>query len=128
MLLSVGDVTVHAEIVITAAQLREIVLSLPEVEERETWGHPTFRVRDKIFGSLSEDDQSGGFKATVEHQRELVGADPGTYSVAAYTGRYGWVEVKLATADPDELRDIIVEAWRRTAPKRLVSAYDSAAG
>jgi hypothetical protein len=31
---------------ITADQLRRAALSLPETEERETWGHPTFRVQD----------------------------------------------------------------------------------
>jgi len=30
-------------------RLRRICLALPEAEERETWGDPTFRVRDKIF-------------------------------------------------------------------------------
>ena len=34
---------------VTATQLRELALGLPGAEERETWGHPTFRVRDKIF-------------------------------------------------------------------------------
>jgi len=29
------------------ARLRPICLALPEAEERETWGEPTFRVRDR---------------------------------------------------------------------------------
>lgn len=35
----------------TAEEVRQLALSLPEVEERETWkeDHPTFRVRDKIL-------------------------------------------------------------------------------
>jgi predicted DNA-binding protein (MmcQ/YjbR family) len=44
---------------ITADELRRVVLSLPEAEERETWGHPTFRVRDKLFAALSDDAQQG---------------------------------------------------------------------
>jgi hypothetical protein len=28
---------------------RAIALALPEAEERETWGHATFRVRDTIW-------------------------------------------------------------------------------
>jgi predicted DNA-binding protein (MmcQ/YjbR family) len=44
---------------ITADELRRVVLSLPEAEERETWGHPTFRVRDKMFAALSDDAQQG---------------------------------------------------------------------
>jgi hypothetical protein len=44
--------------------------------------------------------------------------------VAAYTGRYGWIRVTLDRIDADELGELLVEAWRRTAPKRLVTAYD----
>ena len=40
-------------------------------------------------------------------------------------GRHGWVSIQLATVDPAEVRELIVEAWRQTAPKRLVAAYDS---
>jgi len=43
-------------------------------------------------------------------------------------GRFGWVRVDLDAADPDELRSLVVEAWRRTAPKRVVKAYDSGQG
>jgi predicted DNA-binding protein (MmcQ/YjbR family) len=42
---------------ITADELRQLVRSLPEAEERETWGHPTFRVRDKLFAAMSDDGQ-----------------------------------------------------------------------
>jgi len=48
---------------VTAAELRELALGLPGAQERETWGHPTFRVRDKIFASMYEGDD--GVVATV---------------------------------------------------------------
>jgi hypothetical protein len=28
--------------------------------------------------------------------------------------------------DSEQLRELLVEAWRRTAPKRLVAVFDSA--
>ena len=40
-------------------RLRAICLALPEAAERETWGHATFRVRDKIF-AMAGDGQGGG--------------------------------------------------------------------
>jgi hypothetical protein len=49
-------------------------------------------------------------------------------SPVAVVGRFGWVRVDLARADPGELRHLVVEARRRTAPKRVVAAYDSAQG
>jgi hypothetical protein len=44
--------------------------------------------------------------------------------VAAYTGRYGWVDLRLANVPADELRELVEEAWRQTAPKRVVAAHD----
>ena len=111
---------------ITADQLRQVALSLPEAEERETWGHPTFRVRDKLFATLSDDGRQAGVRTTKQEQSALIAADPETFGIPDYVGRHGWVSVQLATADPAELRELLVEAWRQTAPKRLVAAYDAA--
>jgi hypothetical protein len=111
---------------ITADELRRVVLSLPEAEERETWGHPTFRVRDKMFATLSDDGRQATVKATREEQAALVSAAPETFGIPAYVGRHGWVGVRLAIVDPVELAELLVEAWRHTAPRRLVTAYDSA--
>jgi hypothetical protein len=110
---------------ITADELRQVVRSLPEAEERETWGHPTFRVRDRMFAAMSDDGQEATVKATRQEQAALVSAAPETFGIPAYVGRHGWVSIQLATVDPAELRELIVEAWRQTAPKRLVAAYDS---
>lgn len=116
-------------VMVTPEEFRRQALSLPEVEERETWGHPTFRVRDKIFATMApRHDGVGvgaGLKASLEEQAELIASYPDTFAVAKYTGRYGWVSVKLATADPNLMQELIVNAWRQTAPKRLVKAYDT---
>ena len=63
---------------VTAAELRELALGLPGAQERETWGHPTFRVRDKIFASMYEgdDDVVATVKASPEEQTVLVSAQP----------------------------------------------------
>ena len=107
------------------SQLRELALALPDVQERETWGHPTFRVRDKIFVSMADDGSTASLKATPEDQAELLAADPETFGVASHVGRFGWVTVRLDRVDPDEMRELVVEAWRRTAPARVVKAFDA---
>jgi hypothetical protein len=110
--------------VLTPDQVREFALAMPDAVERETWGHPTFRVHDRIFASTSADGVVAIIKASKEDLAELMAADPETYDPADYFGRFGWVRAQLATADPDEIRDLVVEGWRRAAPKRLVAHYD----
>jgi hypothetical protein len=120
-----AGLTPYALPVITAADVRRLIAALPHTEERETWGHPTFRVRDKMFAAMATDGSSMSVKARPEEQRVLVGSDPEIFSVPAYVGRHGWVGIDLARVDPEELRELITEAWRRTAPKRLVRAFDA---
>jgi hypothetical protein len=78
-----------------------------------------------MFATLSDDGWSAGVKTTKEEQTALVAAAPETFGVPAYVGRHGWVSIELATADPAEVRELVTEAWRQTAPKRLVAAYDA---
>jgi hypothetical protein len=111
----------------TGPQLRELALGLPGAQERETWGHPTFRVRDKIFATMGDvDGVVATVKATPEEQAELVTAEPDVFGVASHVGRFGWVTVRLDRVDPAEMRELVVESWRRTASKRAVAAFDGA--
>lgn len=111
---------------ISPDDLRAFVLSLPEVSELETWGHPTFRVRGKIFATLSVDGAVSGVKCTLAEQQALVQERPDVFAVPAYVGRHGWVSVRTARLDPGEMCELLLEGWRMTAPKRLVKAYDEA--
>ena len=111
----------------TGDDLRRMAMALPEVEERLTWEVDiTFRVRDKMFIVIGQDGAHASIKATLEAQQALVGSEPQTYSVSAYTGRFGWTTVVLARVSAEELSELLEDAWRRTAPKRLVAAYDAA--
>jgi hypothetical protein len=111
---------------VDGADVRRISLGLPEAHEKLTWGvHPTFRVRDKIFAIVSEDGRSVRLKATRDAQEALVRSEPETFFFPSHVGRHGWVGVELERVDPDELRELLEEAWRLTAPKRVVAAFDA---
>ncbi|HSD48385.1 MAG TPA: MmcQ/YjbR family DNA-binding protein [Actinomycetota bacterium] len=111
-----------------ARTVRRLALELPEAEERETWGTPTFRVHDRIFAMFAESEREVWVKSTHDEQRALIAMDPETFFHPAYVGPSGWVGVRFRTADRGELRELMVEAWRLTAPKRLVKAFDETGG
>jgi len=113
--------------VITAAQWRKLALSLPETEEKSHFGQPDFRVKNKIFAGLSPDGKRGTLKLGLEAQAMVLEGKPGAFSPAAGAwGRKGWTHVVLARVKATELEELVAEAWRLTAPKRLVIAYDAA--
>jgi hypothetical protein len=112
---------------VTYEQVRNWVLALPGTREVmvESWGHPTLRVGDRMIASGMPDSPTMTVKASKADQAELIAADPQAYAVAQYTGRYGWVRVTLAAAGAADLRRVVLDAWRSTAPKKLVKEYDS---
>ena len=107
-----------------ARTVRKLALSLPEAEERETWGTATFRVRNKIFVMFGEGGKEVWVKCTHDEQRALIATDPDTFSFPPYVGPSGWVGIRFAGVDAGEMRELVTEAWRMTAPKRLVKTFD----
>ena len=104
--------------------VRRFALALPDAVEQETWGTPTFRVRKKIFAMFAEGEREAWIKSTHDEQRALTQTDPATFFVPPYVGPSGWVGVRFRTVDRDEMRELLTEAWRLTAPKRLVDGFD----
>ena len=104
--------------------VRKMALAMPEATEQESWETPTFRVRKKIFAMFSDEQRSVWVKSTHDEQRALTSMEPDTYFVPPYVGPSGWVGVRFAGADREELRELLIEAWRMTAPTRLVASFD----
>jgi hypothetical protein len=71
--------------------------------------------------------EDGGFvsvKASLDDQAGLVEMDPKTFSPSAYTGRFGWVSVRLAGMGSELAAKVVINAWKRTAPRRVVAEYE----
>ena len=100
-----------------------IVLALPDVEQRPSVDDAfAFRVRGKGFCYLNEGRRRALLKATFDEREALVAAEPAVFQAAWAAGRFGWCYVQLALVDPGEFAELVTEAWRLTAPRRLVAA------
>jgi hypothetical protein len=61
------------------------------------------------------------------HERAaLIQEDSETFAVMPHYETYRGVLVRLATVPDDLLRELLIEAWRLVAPKRLVRQLDEA--
>ena len=105
----------------TANEFRVLALGLPEAVEASHMNHPDFRVRGKIFATLSPHGDWGMAKLPPDEQARLVQLEPDVFSPAAGTwGRNGCTIIQLAGADRLTVKEALRAAWRHTAPKRLV--------
>jgi hypothetical protein len=110
----------------TADDFRDLALALPESVEEEHMGHPDFRVRKKIFATLSPPDEGWAMvKLTPEQQRTFVRTEPKVYKpFKGAWGARGCTKVHLAKAKEESVRQALIEAWRNTAPKGLVKQFE----
>lgn len=104
--------------------VRRLVRALPGVEEGPCYGTPGFRVRGKLLARLREDGDTLVVKCG-DNERDLrMQADPDTFFTTDHYRGYPTVLVRLSEVDIEALRDVLEVAWRRSAPKRLVAAFD----
>ncbi len=109
--------------------LRSICLRLPEVTERLSHGEPTWFVRKSfvMFADHHHDDRLAFWCAAPPGaQEELVASDPQRFFRPPYVGGRGWLGVYLDVPDVDwaEIEEIVTDAYRRAAPKRLVAQLE----
>lgn len=106
------------------ARLRRLCLALPEAEEVETWGTPTFRVRARIFALVASRDEAPAVwvKAPPGAQDLLLEAAPDRFFRPPYLGGRGWVGVVLAgRVDWAEVEGLVRRSFGLVAPKRIAA-------
>lgn len=111
----------------TPDAVRALALSLPGVEEKSHFDQPDFRVRNRIFVTLSTDGRRSWVKVNRDDMLALSQSDPETYEGKPW-GASTWLGVTLSRVDPEEFRELVLDAWRGVAPKRVGTAFDEKYG
>jgi hypothetical protein len=108
--------------------VRELALRFPGTEESTSYGTPAIRARKALLARLRDDDGTLVLRVDFEERLALVHEQPRIFFVTPHYDDYPFVLVRLAAVDRDELAELLEEAWRAVAPKRVVAAYDGGAG
>lgn len=82
-------------------------------------------MRGKGFARLRTEAEGGLVLMCDLDEKEalLASGDPAFYTTPHYDG-YGSILIDLERVEPDHLRELIEESWRRKAPAKLRKAYD----
>jgi hypothetical protein len=107
--------------VITVAQIRKLALAFPEAVESSHFDVADFRVRKKIFATIHPGGKTGVLLHIDPDQRAaLAEAEPDTYQLRGTALMIVFAKISAAA-----YKQLLEQAWRGTAPKKLVAAYDS---
>ena len=97
---------------------------LPGVERSTSYGPPALKVRGKLFARLKEDSERIAAFVDFMEREALTQGNPDAYIVTDHYRDYPMMLVDLAAVPLEELREILIESWRRRAPKRLLDEFD----
>jgi len=103
----------------TPKDLREHALSLPDAREAPHFARTSFRVRGRIFATMTADGTEAMVRVAPQARvRELLRAKSGAFfSHGGWTRRLGAVGVRLARVPATLMRTLVTESWRRASTR-----------
>ena len=106
---------------------RTYALSLPETTEEPHFDMSSFRVKGKIFCTVPADGKRLHIVADPFEAEALVAENPKAYEHIVWGKRPKpeWLRVYIAHATAAQVKELLEDAWRAKAPKKLVAAYDA---
>ena len=110
---------------VTIDDARAIVAELPRSYEALVRDRVKFRVGRIVYAAFSRDETIMGFGFPREEREALVASEPDKFLMPEPSDmRYQWVRVRLDALDVDELRELLIDAWRMCVPKKVAAAYE----
>jgi hypothetical protein len=113
---------------VTWRQVVEIGSRFPGVEEGTSYGTPALRVGARgLMCRLRTDPDALVLRVRDMGEREaLLQGQPDAFFTTPHYDGHPMVLVHLARVDPEELAELIEDAWRLRAPRRAVRDHDAA--
>ena len=109
---------------VPTSTVRRLALSLPETAEAPHHDMTSFRVAGKIFATIPPE---GGRVHVFVGDDEIAAycaEYPDTIEVLWWGAKRRGCRVRLDRATVPLLRELLVESWRRRAPKKVLAAFD----
>jgi hypothetical protein len=108
--------------VVTIHDVRAVASKLPRTTEALVGGRVKFRVGRIVYLAFSRDETVMGFAYPKEEREWLIGGSPDKFMHPIKSDlRYHWVLARLSALDENEMRELVVDAWRMVVPKSVAA-------
>jgi hypothetical protein len=109
---------------VTVDDVRRLALSLPRTTEHLIHDRVKFRVGQIVYVAFSRDETVMGFAYPKEERDALIASAPSKFHLPRLSDqRYHWVDAWTAALEEDEMRELVVDAWRMVVPKSVARAH-----
>lgn len=96
----------------------------PGIVVGTAYGTPALRVRDRFLCRLRDEDGSLAIVVDPDYRELLLSTNSDAFFLTPHYEGYPMVLVRLELAEPEDVQQLLADAWRTRAPKRLIAAYD----
>jgi hypothetical protein len=105
---------------VTVDDVRAVLAGLPRSSEVLVRDRVKFRVGQIVYVAFSQDETEIGFAFPKEERAALVAARPDVFFLPRESElRFHWIEAWLDALDADEMRELVLDAWRMVVPQRV---------
>jgi len=109
---------------VTIDDVRAVALNLPRSYEALVRDRVKFRVGRFVYLAFARDETLMGFAFPKDEREALIASDPEKFLLPKPADlRYNWVVVRLAAIDEEEMRELVLDAWRMVVPKSVAAAH-----
>lgn len=110
---------------VTIDDVRALASILPRSYEVIVGGRVKFRAGRIVYLAFSRDEAVMGFAFPKEERDWLIGGSPEKFMQPVRSDlRYNWVLARLTALHKQEMRELVMDAWRMVVPRRLAETYD----
>ena len=102
--------------------VQKIASKLPGMEEGTSYGTPSFKVKGGKFCLRMRDDHEPVLVLRTGEKEALLADDRGVFFTTPHYDGYPSILVRLPKISEKELREMITDAWRLTAPPKVRKA------
>ena len=112
---------------VTIEDVRALASTLPRSYEALVRDRVKFRIRSIVYLAFSRDETRMGFAFPKEERDALVASEPHKFELPERSDlRFNWVVVRLEALDQEEMRELVLDAWRMCVPKLVAAEYEEA--
>jgi len=109
---------------VTIDDVRRFASTLPRSYEVLVRGRVKFRVGQIVYVAFDKEGTVMGFGFPKEERNWLIGGSPEKFMQPEPADmRYHWVQVRMSAIDEDEMKELVLDAWRMVVPKKVAAAY-----
>ncbi len=106
----------------TLADVRDLAMALPGVEERTSYGTPAWFVSKKLFVRVREDGDSLAVKMDLNEREMMLEVRPEVFHLTSHYVGWPMVLAWISVIEREELALVLRGAWRMCASKKLLAA------